>query len=87
MDHLLSISRHNVRGDALPIGYTSHLSQHGVRRWRRDSSKADCAEVYAKAEVPLSYTRDRPLTEYVEELKEFLAENLMQESDFARTNW
>ena len=35
-------------------------------------------KLYAKAEVPLEYTPDRSLAEYVEELKQFLAKDLMQ---------
>jgi hypothetical protein len=38
-------------------------------------------KLYAKAEVALDYTPDRPLTEYVEELKEFLAQDLMQKDE------
>jgi len=35
-------------------------------------------KLYAKAGVPLNYVPDRPLTDYVEELKEILAKDLMQ---------
>lgn len=35
-------------------------------------------KLYSKAGVPLNYVPDRPLADYVEELKETLAKNLMQ---------
>ena len=38
-------------------------------------------KLYAKANVPLEYTPDHSLTEYVEDLKELLAEGLMTEDD------
>jgi len=38
-------------------------------------------KLYAKVEVPLKYTPDRPFKDYVEELKEFLAEGIMQHDE------
>ena len=35
--------------------------------------------LYAKAGVPLNYTPDHPLTDYVEELKQILARDFMQQ--------
>ena len=35
-------------------------------------------KLYAKVGLPLEYTPDRPLVQYVEELKEYLAKDLMQ---------
>ena len=38
-------------------------------------------KLYAKAGVPLEYTPNHPLVEYVEKLKELLAEDLMQHDE------
>ena len=38
-------------------------------------------KLYAKVGVPLTYTPDRPFKEYVKELKEFLAEGIMQHDE------
>ena len=35
-------------------------------------------KLYAKANVPLNYDQNRPLLEYVEELKQTLAQDIMQ---------
>jgi len=50
--------------DAFGVGGET-LGRHIIRK------------LYAKTDVPLEYVPGHPLSEYVEELKEFLAEDLM----------
>jgi len=41
-------------------------------------SRSIIKKLYAKADVPLTYIPDKPFAEYVEELKETLAQTLMR---------